>query len=262
VTAQRNTTRPFRDYDAQQILDAGRKAFRRQDGATLLAAIAELDEFRKTREAMRVRDELHELLGQLTPESERRCAEIQYCRECSGSFQGADYYYCGSCDPKLWARIERDIRVLRSMAAEGVYVGRSAFPERRLLEHLEKKGLDRLSVLHWAGSLEEAESFERRIHGEVKDLTNQEPPRAEGQFARCHHAIYLSWTAKSAFPANQLVHHALITELMGARQWPAPPSRFETVHLWCPVQRDQARWILDALKKTEQEFLEARRALR
>jgi hypothetical protein len=227
-----------------------------------LAAIAELDEFRSTRDADRVRTELQELLDRLEPGSERRRAEVDHCRECSRSFHGERVYYCESCRPPLWGRIERDVRELGGRAAQGVYVGRTAYPERRLLEHLQKDGRDRLSILHWAASLEEAEDFERWILGLVKDLSNQGQPRAGGRFARCHHAIYLSWTPRTTFPANQLVHHALVTELMGARQWPAPPSRFETVHLWCPVSSDQTDCILDGLAEREREFLDERRASR
>ncbi|HEU4578246.1 MAG TPA: GIY-YIG nuclease family protein [Polyangiaceae bacterium] len=260
MATQRDTSRPFRDDNAHEILDAGRKAYRRQDERVLLAAIAELDEFRNTREAERVREELNELLERLAPRTQRRHRKIQYCHECSRQFHGADAFYCESCGPKLRARLERDVGQLRSMAADGVYVGRTAFPERRLLEHLRKDHRDRLSILHWAASLEEAEAFERQIHDFVKDLSRQEQPRAGGRFSRCHHAIYLSWTPSSTFPAGQLFHHALVTELLGARQWPAPPSRFEAVHLWCPISPEDADDLLDDLDEREREYLDERRA--
>lgn len=262
MTAQRDISRPFRNNNAQEILDECHKAYRSRDGSVLLAAIAELDRFRSTRDAERVRTELQELLDQLEPGSERRRAEVDYCRECSRSFHGERVYYCESCRALLWKRIERDVSEVGGRAAQGVYVGRTAYPERRLLEHLQKDGRDRLSILHWAASLEEAEDFERWILRLVKDRSDQGDPRAGGRFARCHHAIYLSWTPSSTFPANQLVHHALVTELMGARQWPAPPSRFETVHLWCPVSSDQTDGILDGLAEREREFLDDRRASR
>jgi len=257
VTAQReDSTRPFRNYDAKQLLEAGRKAYRQQDRPVLLAAIYELDEYRNTREADRVSDELHELLNRLAPASGQRRGGIGYCQECSRTFEQADGFYCEGCWATRWARIERDAREIRGSAAQGVYVGRSAYPERRLLEHLMKDKRDRLSILHWASSLEEAEAFEIKIHKIVEDISDQTQPRAGGRFARCHHAIYISWTARSGFPADQLVHHTLVTELMTARQWPAPPSRFETAHLWCPMTSDDAENILADLAEREQDYLD------
>jgi hypothetical protein len=195
----------------------------------------------------------------LEPGSGRRRAEGRYCRECSGRFEGTDNcFYCESCEPKLRGRLERDVGEIRGKAAKGVYVGRTAFPERRLLEHLQKDRRERLSILHWAGSLEEAEAFEIKIHDLVKDLSHQEQPRAGGRFSRCHHAVYLSWSPRSTSSADHLAHQALVTDLLGARQWPAPPSRFEAVHLWCPISPGEADEILLDLDEREREHLDGR----
>lgn len=226
------------------------------------AAILELDEFRTSREAERVSEELHDLLNQLAPGSSRRRSGTGYCHECSRQFVQDAGFYCDDCMFKLWARIERDLTELRGWAASGVYVGRSAYPERRLLQHLQKDGRERLSILHWASSLEEAETFETEIHRIVRDISDQHQPRTGGRFSRCHHAIYVSWTASYAFPASQLGHHAVSRNLMGARQWPAPPSRFETVHLLCAMSPDEARRSLAALDEREQEYLDDSRGRR
>lgn len=258
MTAQRDADRPFRNYTAEQLLDAGRQAFRRQDRPALLAAILELDEYRTSREAERAGDELHELLDRLAPGSGPRRRGAAYCRECSGTIGKAEGYYCEGCGSARWAQIERDVQEIRSRAAHGVYVGRSAYPERRLLQHVQKRR-SWLSILHWAGSLEEAEAYETRIHTLVADISKQKQPRPGGKFARCHHAVYVSWMTRSSFPAAQLAPHVSVKRLLAARQWPAPPSRFETMHLSCPLTPHDAKGMLAELDAREQRHLDDRR---
>ena len=159
--ARANTDWPFRDLKAREIRDAGRKAFERRDVVQLREAISELDTFRSTGEARQVSEELSELLDRLEPQSEERCeGEAQICRACGESSHCGGIFYCGTCLPVLLQRIERDVTHITAASAVKPYVGRTAFPERRLLQHLCKKGRDRLSILHWADSLEEAEAFE------------------------------------------------------------------------------------------------------
>jgi hypothetical protein len=262
MKASARTERPFRDFSAKEIRDAGREAYERRDVAELHDAISELDTFRSTGEACEVSEELTELLDSLEPRSgERHEPAAQTCRKCGQSIHGQDIFYCETCSAVLLERIERDATRIAD-AAVALYVGRTAFPERRLLEHLFDSRRDRLSILHWADSLEEAEVFERSIFKLVGNTgkTDQDEPRMRGRFSRGHHAIYISWNSRSAPVGAEQRLEPFVTTLPGQRRWPVPTSTFQVDHLWSPLDTYQAKEVLNRFDDRETRYLERRRA--
>jgi hypothetical protein len=247
------------------MLDAGREAYERADVAQLREAISELDTFRSTAEACRVSEELTDLLDTLEPHSgERYEHEGQTCRTCAKATHDREVFYCGTCSPTLWGRIEKEVGQIIAATARKPYVGRTAFPERRLLQHLVERQRDRLSILHWADSLEEAETFERGIFELVRQgaETDQKEPRMQGKFSRGHHAIYVSWNSGSSSTAREQRSEFLVTTLPGQRNWPVSASTFEAKHLISPLHPYQAKRVLDLFDAREADYLEKRRAER
>lgn len=259
-----STARPFRELSASQILEAGREAYRHGDVDRLSEAISELETHRSTGKADRVSEELAELLDALEPQSGERCDRDggETCRDCAASLHYTDRFYCATCSPPIWDRIARNVARIEKMATDP-YVGRTVFPERRILQHLIENGRDRLSVLHWADSLEEAELFEKDIFKLVQNNSSQAAPRTGGGFSRGHQAIYLSWrlnggSPQGAPPCDEL----LIETLPGRRLWPVPASRFQVAHLRSPLQTYQAERALERHEDREQAYLARRKAER
>jgi ribosomal protein L37E len=247
-----------------ELLGAGREAYERRDVPGLRDAIAELVTFRSTAEARQVGLELGELLDALEPRSgERNQHEDQACRRCGMSIHQLDPFYCGTCSPALWKRIEKEATYIAKAAAPNFHVGRTALPARRLLEHLFESQRDTLSILHWADSLEEAEHFEPRIYSIVRRYakTHQKEPRMGGDFSRSHHAIYVSWNASTPGEGEQRVG-SRVTTLPGQRCWPVPASSFEVYHLRSLLSPEEAERVLIRFKGRENAYLDQRKPQR
>jgi len=253
--------RPFRALSAAELRNLGRGAYERRDTAQLRQVISELETFRSTGEAYRVSEELTQLQRDLDPGStERSRGEDQDCRNCGTPVHGVDVFYCRTCWPPLWDRIERDLTRIIEVSASTPYVGRTAFPERRLLQHLSESGRERLSIVHWADSLEEAEDFEQRISQRVRPRSDD--GGRSGRFSRGHHAVYLSWRQLRSPSCGQLDANVEVRELPGLRCWPTPAPQFHTVHLISHLDGRRAESILERFADREADFLQWRRAQR
>lgn len=91
--------------------------------------------------------------------------------------------------------VEADYRMAR-----GVYIGRTCFPERRLLEHTVEKGLTVLRVLYWCDLPQEAKDLEsallERFEGMRKVLNKS--TLSDGRMkTNTLNAVYAAWTPKN-----------------------------------------------------------------
>jgi len=79
------------------------------------------------------------------------------------------------------------------------YIGRSSWPERRLIGHRGAKGYDHMCVLHWTSDKEEAVKLEadliKALHRQLyRTRTAKSGPGGDriGEW----HALYLAWEAR------------------------------------------------------------------
>lgn len=85
--------------------------------------------------------------------------------------------------------------------AASLYIGRTNYPERRLLEHVVERGHDRLAVLHWSAHRDEIREVEEALIAYVKrkfpkkgtNMGDQSSGRKSGPW----YAIYISWREKT-----------------------------------------------------------------
>ncbi|MBK8409902.1 MAG: hypothetical protein IPL19_18225 [Sandaracinaceae bacterium] len=122
------------------------------------------------------------------------------CRwgECSAEHPGD--FYCDQHYVRLVSGLEDTLKHIYA-AASTVYIGRSHYPEQRLLYHRQDADLgnnDHMAVLHWAGDPEEIMQLEERLiannHGRLK-LKN-DSLESKGSVVGKWHCIYVAWRWK------------------------------------------------------------------
>lgn len=158
--------------------------------------------------------------------------------------------YCDAHWKTVVATLERTITVIARTAKE-LYIGRSCYPERRLLQHRETKGLACLAVLHWASDWTEIASLEEAMieHGSRwvgKGLNQSE--NSDGRYSGAWNALYVAWNRKRGGkrqPGSRLIESLEYSD----RMWPVS-NLMETgpVPLHTVLKRDvagelaRARW--------------------
>ena len=108
--------------------------------------------------------------------------------------------------------------------AKRAYIGRSNFPERRLLEHMAESKRNKLLSVYWANSKEEAKAAEEALikkYGNRLKLENKAPD-ARGRWGLPPHAVYISWVW-SAGNAQETPIQRLTAKLVN--ELPAEPGR-------------------------------------
>lgn len=110
--------------------------------------------------------------------------------------------------------------------ASAIYFGRTAFPERRLLQHVAAAGRDHLLVVHWAAQWPEIREFEEALIDAIKSqpkfrkLQNASP-FSEGSFSSPWNALYISFSLKAG--ASQQPGSRVVDKLHWRhRLWPDP----------------------------------------
>lgn len=108
--------------------------------------------------------------------------------------------YCVDHWRDLTGKLEEVLEFI-GRGATSIYVGRSNYPERRLLEHLRDREHDKLSVLHWSANRFEIEDVEKiliaytkrrfPLKGENRD------DESSGRLSGPWNAAYVSWKEKS-----------------------------------------------------------------
>lgn len=165
-------------------------------------------------------------------------------------------FYCADCYHQLWDRIQRDAHIVDGEAAE-TYVGRTAFPERRLLEQLHQREFPYLSILHWTNGLQEADHFEEKLIRDLRrgrKLVNADD-RADGKYTGHFHAIYVAWLPKrGASPKTRLPIREVDAFDAGRYAWPSPPPNFETVHLHSSMRSELAKGAVARLVSEQSDY--------
>ena len=128
-----------------------------------------------------------------------------------------------------------------------IYLGRTGFPERRLLEHFANHGRSHLLLLLWAGSWDEAEFLEEALIRRFEHLSKlaNESLESTGSFTSHWNALYLSFTPKAAIRA---LPGALDVPALHWRRriWPDPMFPGRPILLRSGARsRDGARQLLD-----------------
>jgi hypothetical protein len=256
----RDIERPFRDSDAREIEAAGREAYERRDLGMLREAVSELSLFRSSASAADVLERLKPLLTDL--ESRADGGVMQGRHHGHRKTEERAEFHRGPCSPGVMARIDAELAAIHDIAHE-IYVGRTAFPERRLLQHLDSDGRDWLSILHWADSLEDAETMEQWVLERVRNSPKlaQQQLRRGGKFSRSFHAIYVSWT-RDVLRQEPDGPQFRVAELPGDRRWPSRAAEFGVEHLRSASSRAQAAAALRRFEERESRYLDERRALR
>ena len=108
--------------------------------------------------------------------------------------------------------------------AKRAYIGRSNFPERRLLEHMAESRRNKLLSVYWADSKAEAKAAEEALikkYGSRLKLENKASD-ARGRWGLPPHAVYVSWvwsTGNAQVTPIRRLTAKLVNEL------PAEPGR-------------------------------------
>jgi hypothetical protein len=94
-----------------------------------------------------------------------------------------------------WSRTTDVIENISGRATR-LYLGRTWFPERRLLEHRRDKGLNKLFTLFWSDDLDEVARAERSILKKFGELANLENSVADsrGGWRAGSNGVYVAWT--------------------------------------------------------------------
>lgn len=135
-----------------------------------------------------------------------------------------DFMRCIACSGRIKKDALAIVQGIRRQA-DAVYVGRSNYPERRLLEHFTGRSVskklrgaavlrDRLTVLHWTGSWREAAMVEEYLIRQspaatgLPDLLNSDA-ESWGSFSGPWNCVYVSWAAGAAHnvPSATPVQH-------------------------------------------------------
>lgn len=82
------------------------------------------------------------------------------------------------------------------------YIGRTNFPERRLLQHMASAGRNKLFSVCWCDSDSEAVTVEESLLAEFGDLLKVENAALDsrGRWGEPPHAVYVSWVWRVGVP--------------------------------------------------------------
>lgn len=136
--------------------------------------------------------------------------------------------------------------------ARTVYVGRSNYPERRLLEHWSLRQRPRLCVLTWTSEWAEAAFLERWLIRRIQRLPkgSNADTASSGRWEGAWNCVYLSWEQKTGEDASLLPSSSVVRGLDdGARLAPIrEPWPGRAVHLVAGLPTDEAAEVVRALQ--------------
>lgn len=170
---------------------------------------------------------------------------FQGCGEASGA-QSSVY-----CD-RHWADLINQLKEVTSFIGDGassVYVGRTNYPERRMLEHLRERNHDRLAVLHWTANRHEMKDVEEALIAHVKKTyplkgDNRDDESSGGKSGPWY-AIYVSWREKAK--AREIpVRWRVVTHLDEVPLAPTPGFMEFASFLRAGVRAEQVSEIIEA----------------
>ncbi len=154
--------------------------------------------------------------------------------------------YCATHHQDLMQHLSRRIEEVRKRARVA-YLGRSHFPEQRLIEHrASEKMLTRLTVLHWAADWDEIEYLETwaiKNHPKRRKGLNKSRNSKGGLFGPWN-CLYLAWTPKKGEKRRSLRESRLVTRLDWSRRlWPDSTFTMEPVQLATELSCEDAETL-------------------
>jgi hypothetical protein len=134
------------------------------------------------------------------------------------------------------------------------YVGRSSYPERRLLEHLVRFELDRMVILHWAADRRECDTLEEWL---IRELEHHSKARNESAISYGRHTspwncVYIAFALKKGkmLPGDFIPVRDLQVK---NRQWPIRGFPISPVYLHADVTSSRASSILETYRMSQTE---------
>jgi hypothetical protein len=87
------------------------------------------------------------------------------------------------------------------------YVGRTNFPERRLLEHMAGAGRNKLFAVYWTDDRGEVGAMETALIQRCQHLykVENEALDARGRYGMAPYAVYVSWVWRAGVPQVQAI---------------------------------------------------------
>ncbi len=106
-----------------------------------------------------------------------------------------------------WKHLDTHLGELTAWIGRGaasLYVGRTNYPERRLLTHFADKDHDRFAILHWTAHRYEIEAIEKSLIEVVKTKFSKKGKNkssdSEGKRSGPWNAVYVSWREMAKSP--------------------------------------------------------------
>ncbi len=136
-------------------------------------------------------------------------------------------FFCSSCMEALTLFVDKNINSIKAKS-EKFYIGRTNYPERRLLEHALESERTNLTVLHWAVDKDEIRYLEKFFIERHPDSENEDS-ESFGSAVGAFNALYVSWEEKS----SKNIKGGEVEDLDAAnRLWPEPFDSFEVITLF------------------------------
>jgi len=157
-------------------------------------------------------------------------------------------FLCGVHDKELDRAISRILDAVAEVSAD-VYVGRSAYPERRLLEHVRDSGSRprcNLAVLNWTCDWGETEALEKRViraaNARFTMKGKNRSKDSDGKWRSDWNCVYIAWIPKANGGSLTRWPVVTVTDLDPSRR--LVPRRglypFQPIRLVTSVEPEQA----------------------
>jgi len=138
-----------------------------------------------------------------------------------------------------WSRINAWLADI-GQRSKRMYIGRTNFPERRLLQHRRDKGLNKLFALHWAKTAAAIAKVEEELiqrHAHLERLENAAMD-SRGGWGDGQQGVYIAWVWKQNFGTHDVLGLTPV-------EWtvlPSSPGRSR--YLYCPLSPEEAALAL------------------
>jgi hypothetical protein len=131
-----------------------------------------------------------------------------------------------------------------------LYVGRTCFPERRLLEHFHNTGRPYLGIIEWVCGKNEAKVKELELITKiglrtVKIKNDPDDDESRGKISSHWNCIFISFSLKNSAPRISIDRS--VKEIRNdMRLWPDTNVQESNIMtLFCDVTKDNARKLVD-----------------
>ena len=182
-------------------------------------------------------------------------------------YEKTSKHYCYSCFSKIKQHFTSAMDEIYPEAKE-IYIGRTNYPEKRLLEHFIRSDRNHLSVIHWASSMQEIADIEEYFIKECQSRLKaaNKDPLSDGKIYGEYNCLYISWSEKSKSKWDSEQYEIPIIKIDGSWQlddgfriFPEMPGEFETIHLIAPYSKSTALEARENIDSNRAKFWEKRK---